>query len=143
MLLIRFFSTILSRSGCCVRALTGKGSAPLRVKMIPGNIYLFWGYRSIHANEPCDADKDRGDSSFPLCKSPSEVEGNPQLLACSSLFIEDDGKDFYPRRRADCRRLCTPPGAGLILLRSPARRRRKAFPGQLHPDNAPAAAHRQ
>ena len=24
------------------------------VAMKPGNIYLFWGYRTIHANEPCD-----------------------------------------------------------------------------------------
>jgi len=26
----------------------------IRVKMIPGNIYFFWGYRTIHANESCD-----------------------------------------------------------------------------------------
>ncbi len=25
-----------------------------RVRMVPGNIYFFWGYRSIHANEACD-----------------------------------------------------------------------------------------
>ncbi|MDM9629015.1 hypothetical protein QTL95_24255 [Rhizobium sp. S152] len=25
-----------------------------RIKMVPGNLYLFWGYRTIHANEPCD-----------------------------------------------------------------------------------------
>lgn len=25
-----------------------------RITMVPGNLYLFWGYRSIHANEPCD-----------------------------------------------------------------------------------------
>ncbi len=25
-----------------------------RIRMVPGNIYFFWGYRSIHANEPCD-----------------------------------------------------------------------------------------
>ena len=22
----------------------------------PGNLYFFWGYRSLHTNEPCDAD---------------------------------------------------------------------------------------
>lgn len=27
------------------------------IKMEPGNIYFFWGYRSIHTNEPCDPDK--------------------------------------------------------------------------------------
>lgn len=25
-----------------------------RVPMVPGNLYLFWGYRSLHTNEPCD-----------------------------------------------------------------------------------------
>lgn len=27
------------------------------ISMRPGDIYFFWGYRSIHANEPCDPDK--------------------------------------------------------------------------------------
>lgn len=27
------------------------------IKMIPGNIYFFWGYRTLHTNEPCDPDK--------------------------------------------------------------------------------------
>ncbi len=27
---------------------------PTRIKMVPGNLYLFWGYRSVHTNEPCD-----------------------------------------------------------------------------------------
>jgi hypothetical protein len=26
----------------------------IAVTMHPGNVYFFWGYRSIHANEPCD-----------------------------------------------------------------------------------------
>jgi hypothetical protein len=25
-----------------------------RIRMVPGNLYLFWGYRTVHANEPCD-----------------------------------------------------------------------------------------
>ena len=41
-----------------------KRIGPLRIKMIPGNIYLFWGYRSIHANEPCDAYKIRATALF-------------------------------------------------------------------------------
>jgi hypothetical protein len=41
-----------------------KGISPLRVKMMPGNIYLFWGYRSIHTNEPCDTDKVRATALF-------------------------------------------------------------------------------
>lgn len=27
---------------------------PVRAKLVPGNMYLFWGYRSLHANDPCD-----------------------------------------------------------------------------------------
>jgi hypothetical protein len=32
--------------------------------MKPGNLYLFWGYRSIHTNEPCDPDKIRATALF-------------------------------------------------------------------------------
>jgi hypothetical protein len=28
-----------------------------RIKIQPGNVYFFWGYRSIHANEPCNSEK--------------------------------------------------------------------------------------
>lgn len=28
-----------------------------RIKIHPGNVYFFWGYRSIHANEPCNTEK--------------------------------------------------------------------------------------
>ena len=41
-----------------------KGISPLRIKVMPGNIYLFWGYRSIHTNEPCDADTIRATAVF-------------------------------------------------------------------------------
>ncbi|KJH79236.1 hypothetical protein [Stutzerimonas stutzeri] len=27
---------------------------PIRLKLVPGNLYLFWGYRSLHANDRCD-----------------------------------------------------------------------------------------
>lgn len=27
---------------------------PIRLKLEPGNLYLFWGYRSLHANDQCD-----------------------------------------------------------------------------------------
>jgi hypothetical protein len=42
----------------------GKMLAPKRIKMQPGNLYLFWGYRSIHTNEPCDPDKLRATALF-------------------------------------------------------------------------------
>jgi hypothetical protein len=33
--------------------------AMTRIKVEPGNVYFFWGYRSIHANEPCNTEKMR------------------------------------------------------------------------------------
>jgi hypothetical protein len=36
----------------------------VKVKIIPGNLYLFWGYRSVHANEACDIDKVRATALF-------------------------------------------------------------------------------
>lgn len=48
-----------------LRRLVMSGSMmPVRIRMIPGNIYFFWGCRSIHANEPCDADKIRATALF-------------------------------------------------------------------------------
>lgn len=37
---------------------------PVRVRMSPGNVYFFWGYRSVHANEPCDHDQIRATALF-------------------------------------------------------------------------------
>jgi hypothetical protein len=37
---------------------------PVRIKMKPGNLYFYWGYRSIHTNEPCDPDKLRSTAIF-------------------------------------------------------------------------------
>ncbi|MGY4491006.1 hypothetical protein [Pseudomonas sp. TE3610] len=27
---------------------------PITLPVVPGNVYFFWGYRSLHANQPCD-----------------------------------------------------------------------------------------
>jgi hypothetical protein len=35
-----------------------------QIRMIPGNLYFFWGYRSVHANEACDPDKIRATALF-------------------------------------------------------------------------------
>lgn len=37
---------------------------PLALKLKPGNLYFFWGYRSLHANEPCDPDAQRATALF-------------------------------------------------------------------------------
>ena len=48
-----------------LRNLTARGIIRLtRIKMIPGNAYFFWGYRSIHTNEPCDPDRVRATALF-------------------------------------------------------------------------------
>jgi hypothetical protein len=35
-----------------------------RLKMIPGTAYFFWGYRTVHTNEPCDANQVRATALF-------------------------------------------------------------------------------
>ncbi len=48
-----------------LRAMTKAGLLRLtRIKMEPGNIYFFWGYRTVHTNEPCDIDKVRATALF-------------------------------------------------------------------------------
>lgn len=37
---------------------------PYRLTLVPGNLYLFWGYRSLHANEPCDPANRRATAIF-------------------------------------------------------------------------------
>ena len=36
----------------------------VRIRPVPGHIYFFWGYRSIHTNEACDRDKVRATALF-------------------------------------------------------------------------------
>jgi hypothetical protein len=35
-----------------------------RIRLVPGNAYFFWGYRSVHTNEPCDPDRIRATALF-------------------------------------------------------------------------------
>ena len=36
----------------------------VRIAMTPGDLYFFWGYRSVHTNAPCDPDKIRATALF-------------------------------------------------------------------------------
>ncbi len=36
----------------------------VRLSLVPGNLYFFWGYRSIHTNEACDPDRVRATALF-------------------------------------------------------------------------------
>ncbi len=40
-----------------------------RLKLVPGSAYLFWGYRSIHTNEPCDVGRVRATALFHYANS--------------------------------------------------------------------------
>jgi hypothetical protein len=35
-----------------------------KVRIVPGSLYFFWGYRTLHANEACDVDKIRATALF-------------------------------------------------------------------------------
>lgn len=37
---------------------------PKKLQLVPGNLYLFWGYRTLHANEPCDPGSRRATAIF-------------------------------------------------------------------------------
>jgi hypothetical protein len=48
-----------------------------RISLVPGNLYFFWGYRSIHTNEPCDPDQLRSTALFHF----ADPHANSQLKA--------------------------------------------------------------
>lgn len=37
---------------------------PEKLQLVPGNLYLFWGYRTLHANEPCNPASRRATAIF-------------------------------------------------------------------------------
>ena len=53
----------LSR-GLLVRAIARGWVKPVRLILRPGNLYLFWGYRTLHANEPCSPTHRRATALF-------------------------------------------------------------------------------
>jgi hypothetical protein len=58
-----------------LKALTLNGMLPIkRIKMVPGTMYFFWGYRTIHTNEPCDPDKVRSTALFHYANPHKDVK---------------------------------------------------------------------
>jgi len=48
-----------------LKRLFGRGALQLStVEMVPGNLYIFWGYRTLHTNEPCDPENIRSTALF-------------------------------------------------------------------------------
>lgn len=37
---------------------------PRRLELVPGNLYLFWGYRTLHGNDRCDPEQLRATALF-------------------------------------------------------------------------------
>ena len=58
-----FYQNSLSRRvmGWCIERGWLK---PQLLRMVPGNVYFFWGYRSLHANQPCDPAHRRATALF-------------------------------------------------------------------------------
>ncbi|WP_426151273.1 hypothetical protein [Pseudomonas sp. DC3000-4b1] len=53
----------LSRRLIC-RGIDAGWLKPRTLPLVPGNLYLFWGYRSLHANQPCDPHLRRATALF-------------------------------------------------------------------------------
>ena len=56
----------------------------IRVKLVPGHLYFFWGYMSAHTNEECDMDKIRSTALFHYV-DPHAVSGLNKLIPTSKL----------------------------------------------------------
>jgi hypothetical protein len=52
---------------------------PEKLQLVPGNLYLFWGYRTLHANEPCN----------PACRRATAVfhYGDPHAGSVATRLI--------------------------------------------------------
>jgi hypothetical protein len=59
---------ILVRNPVSQRILRGMAKSRaerfVRISLVPGNLYFFWGYQSIHANAPCEIEKIRATALF-------------------------------------------------------------------------------
>jgi hypothetical protein len=60
-----------------------------RVRLEPGNLYLFWGYRTIHTNEACDPDHLRATALFHYANPHAESN----LMGELSRFRPTTGRD--------------------------------------------------
>jgi hypothetical protein len=76
---------------------------PRKLRMTPGNVYIFWGYRSLHANEPCDPDKLRATALFHF--------GDPHVDSRLTRFIETRRAHKEARVEAKARALAARGGA--------------------------------
>lgn len=56
----------------------------IHVKLIPGNLYFFWGYTSAHTNEQCNLDKVRSTALFHYV-DPHAASGLKRIMPVSRL----------------------------------------------------------
>ncbi|WP_296262369.1 MULTISPECIES: hypothetical protein [unclassified Pseudomonas] len=50
--------------GWILKGMQRKWLNPYVLRLEPGNVYFFWGYRTLHANQPCGADVKRATALF-------------------------------------------------------------------------------
>jgi hypothetical protein len=62
-----------------------KKLSPKRIKMLPGHLYFFWGYRSMHTNEPCHPDKVRATALFHYANPHSRPAAENLVLSRSHV----------------------------------------------------------
>ncbi|SER18226.1 hypothetical protein SAMN05216548_112120 [Faunimonas pinastri] len=60
---------------------------PTKLRLVPGNIYLFWGYRTLHANEACLADRLRTTALFHF----GDPHGGSGLVGAVNARASDRG----------------------------------------------------
>ncbi len=68
-----------------------------KVKITPGSLYFFWGYRTLHANEACDIDKIRATALFHFADP--HIKSNLRKFTGQTKFratIKDDGSSGNP-----------------------------------------------
>jgi len=73
------------------------------VEIVPGNLYFFWGYRSLHANEPCDPKQIRATALFHFADPHTESKlrkftGRAKIRATveeTPLTCRDHPLDFF------------------------------------------------
>lgn len=69
-----------------LRSLHSNKRLPItRLRLVPGSAYFFWGYRSIHTNEPCDAGSVRATALFHFANPHSESPLYKRRRAASKI----------------------------------------------------------
>lgn len=67
-----------------------------RIRLVPGNIYFFWGYRSIHTNDAFDEDKVRATALFHYANPHANSGFYRWLKISKALFSQQRRSEIAP-----------------------------------------------